>query len=230
MKIGICDDDAKVREQLKNLCCKLGYNDIYQFESGEELLDSDICSSLTLLFLDIEMNGMTGIEVKKTLEKSSPFTLIIFNTSHNEQVKDAFGRNVISFISKPFSEISLRTNIEHAAYLSRNFLPIKIDENTSIPCQDILYLSSEHKYSIFYTENGNSYSSRQTLKEWAKKLDDFDFCPISRSTIINLKHYKKIQDKKVILYNGMTFPISRRYSNLLKLKFDEYALGMLRCK
>ena len=41
---------------------------------------------------------------------------------------------------------------------------------------------------------------------------------------------KEIQDKKVVLYNGMSFPISRRYSNLLKLKFDEYTLKLLRCK
>ena len=111
MKIGICDDDPKTREQLNNLCHKLGYIDTYQFDSGEELLSSDICHSLTLVFLDIEMNGMTGIEVKNILEQKCPFTLIIFNTSHEEQIKDAFGRNVISFISKPFSEISIKTNI-----------------------------------------------------------------------------------------------------------------------
>ena len=45
MKIGICDDDIQTRVQLETLCRKLGYDDIYQFESGEELLSSDICSS-----------------------------------------------------------------------------------------------------------------------------------------------------------------------------------------
>ena len=230
MKIGICDDDIQTRVQLETLCRKLGYDDIYQFESGEELLSSDICSSLALLFLDIEMNKITGIDVKNTLEKKCPFTLIIFNTSHNEHILSAFGRNVISFISKPFSEISIKTNLEHAAILSRNFLPIKIDENTSVPCQDILYLTSEHKYSIFHTNNGNSYLSRKPLKEWSKILNEFNFCPISRSTIINLKYYKKIENNKMILYNGMAFTISRRYSNLLKLKFDTYSLELLRCK
>lgn len=230
MKIGICDDDPKTREQLNNLCHNLGYIDTYQFDSGEELLSSDICPSLTLVFLDIEMNGMTGIEVKNILEQKCPFTLIIFNTSHEEQIKDAFGRNVISFISKPFSEISIKTNIERAAALSCNFLPIKINDEVSVPCQDILYVTSEHKYSIFYTNNGNSFSSRKALKDWAKELEEFDFYPISRGIIINLKHYKKIQDKKVVLYNGMSFPISRRYSNLLKLKFDEYTLKLLRCR
>jgi len=174
------------------------------------------------------MKDMTGIEVKNILEKSSPFTLIIFITSHNEQIKDAFGRNVISFISKPFSEISIRHNIEKAAYLSHNFLPVKIDDNIAVPCEEILYLCSEQKYSIFHTKNGNSFSSRKSMKEWAKELEEFNFCPISRSIIINLKHYKKIQEKKVILHNGISFPISRRYTNLLKQKFDEYVLNMLR--
>lgn len=228
MKIGICDDDTQARKQLLNLCQKLGYNEVYEFESGEELLSSDVCRTLTLLFLDIQMNGMTGIEVKNTMENSCPFTLIIFNTSHNEHVNDAFGRNVISFISKPFSELSIRHNIEKAAYLSRNFSPIKIDDVTSIPCEEILYLCSEQKYSIFHTKNGESILSRKPMKKWAKELDEFDFCPISRSTIINLKHYKKIYDKKVILYNGASFAISRRYTNLVKEKFDEYVLNMMR--
>ena len=228
MKIGLCDDDLQIRTQLLILCKKLGYNDISQFESGEKLLSSNIYLSLTLLFLDIEMKDMTGIEVKNILEKSSPFTLIIFITSHNEQIKDAFGRNVISFISKPFSEISIRHNIEKAAYLSHNFLPVKIDDNIAVPCEEILYLCSEQKYSIFHTKNGNSFSSRKSMKEWAKELEEFNFCPISRSIIINLKHYKKIQEKKVILHNGISFPISRRYTNLLKQKFDEYVLNMLR--
>lgn len=228
MKIGICDDDKQARKQLLNLCQNLGYNEVYEFESGEELLNSDVCRTLTLLFLDIQMNGMTGIEVKNIMEKSCPFTLIIFNTSHNEQVNNAFGRNVISFISKPFSEISIRHNVEKAAYLSRNFLPVKIDDNTSIPCEQILYLCSEQKYSIFHTQNGESVLSRKPMKEWAKELDEFDFCPISRSTIINLKHYKKVHEKKVILHNGASFPISRRYTNLVKEKFDEYVLNMMR--
>ena len=213
MNIGICDDDKQTRKQLSDLCQNLGYNKVYEFKSGEELLNSDICSKLTLVFLDIEMSGMTGIDVKNKMEKSCPFTLIIFNTSHNEKVNDAFGRNVISFISKPFSEISIRHNIEKAAFLCRNFLPIKIDNNTSIPCEDILYLCSEQKYSIFHTKNGNSILSRKPLKNWA-----------------NLKHYKKIENKKIILYNGASFPISRRYTNLVQKRFDQYILDMMRAR
>ena len=230
MNIGICDDDKQTRKQLSDLCQNLGYNKVYEFKSGEELLNSDICSKLTLVFLDIEMSGMTGIDVKNKMEKSCPFTLIIFNTSHNEKVNDAFGRNVISFIYKTFSEISIRHNIEKAAFLCRNFLPIKIDNNTSIPCEDILYLCSEQKYSIFHTKNGNSILSRKPLKNWAKELDEFDFCPISRSTIINLKHYKKIENKTIILYNGASFPISRRYTNLVQKRFDQYILDMMRAR
>ena len=228
MKIAICDDVIEEQNELQTFCQRLGYFDISLFSCGEDFLNAPDSSQFHLLFLDIEMKDMTGIEVKNILEKSSPFTLIIFITSHNEQIKDAFGRNVISFISKPFSEISIRHNIEKAAYLSHNFLPVKIDDNIAVPCEEILYLCSEQKYSIFHTKNGNSFSSRKSMKEWAKELEEFNFCPISRSIIINLKHYKKIQEKKVILHNGISFPISRRYTNLLKQKFDEYVLNMLR--
>ena len=226
-KILIVEDDVDLREGLSFSFSGDGY-DVTETGTKKDGLQEIANGGYDIVFLDIEMKDMTGIEVKNILEKSSPFTLIIFITSHNEQIKDAFGRNVISFISKPFSEISIRHNIEKAAYLSHNFLPVKIDDNIAVPCEEILYLCSEQKYSIFHTKNGNSFSSRKSMKEWAKELEEFNFCPISRSIIINLKHYKKIQEKKVILHNGISFPISRRYTNLLKQKFDEYVLNMLR--
>lgn len=230
MKIGICDDVAEARQQIMDLCRKLGYEDIFLFQSGEELIESPECSSLTLLFLDIEMNGMNGIEVKNILEQSCPFTLIIFYTTHQELMPDAFGRNVISFISKPFSEQSIKHSIEKASFLSRDFYPVKIDDKTAIPCKDILYLHAEQKYTIFYTEDGRSFTSRKSLKDWGKELDELGFCPVSRSAVINLKHYMKIYEKKIILYNNMSIPISRRYMNLLKQKFDTYMFRMLRLR
>lgn len=228
MKIGICDDVAEVRQQIEKLCKKIGYKEIFSFQSGEELLEFPDYSSLTLLFLDVEMNGINGIEVKNILEQSSPSTFIVFITTHQELMPDAFGRNVISFISKPFSERSIEHSIERTAFLSKDFYPIKIDKTTAIPCKDILYLHSEHKYTIFYTENGESFSSRRPLKDWEKELDELGFCPISRSAIINLKHYVKVYEKNVILYGNISIPISRRYINLLKQKFDDYMLRIMR--
>lgn len=72
MKIGICDDNEMEREQLKKFCLKAGYDDTVFFSSGEELLEYEELTSLNLLFLDIEMEGPNGIEIKNNLWRLSP--------------------------------------------------------------------------------------------------------------------------------------------------------------
>lgn len=228
MKIGICDDIREEREQAKRYCQKLGYNDIALFSSGEELLNCTDLSMLNLLFLDIEMEGISGIDVKNKLEQTNPSTFIVFCTTHQELMPNAFGRNVISFLTKPFDQRPIEQCIKKAAFLSKEFYPISIDEKTAIPCKDILYLHAEQKYTIFYITNGKTFTTRKSLKNWAEELEALGFCPISRAAVINLKHYIKTNNKQVFLYNDIVLPISRRYLQILEKKFDEYILHMMK--
>ncbi len=228
MKIGICDDFAKDRECIKNYCMDLGYGDVHTYSSGEELLDSPEHSSLNLLFLDIELDGINGIQIKNMLERTNPSTFIVFSTTHHELMPDAFGRSVINFLTKPYSEHSIDNCIKRAAFLDRDYYPISIDEATTLPCRDILYLYTDQKYTIFYTEDGTTFSTRKPLKVWAEELKDLGFCPISRSAIINLKHYIKPKNKQAILSGNISLPISRRYKSTLESRFDTYILNMTR--
>ena len=107
MRIGICDDCEEDLISLKDICNQYGHTDITLYHSGEELLADPNSSKLELLFLDIEMDGQSGLEVKDILEHTNAFTFIVFCTSHTECMMDAFGQNVISFLSKPFTELAV---------------------------------------------------------------------------------------------------------------------------
>lgn len=227
MKIAICDDIIEERKRIQNYCQNLGYTDLTLYSCGEDFLNSSVISSINLLFLDIEMDKINGIEVKNILERTNPSTFIVFTTTHHELMPEAFGRNVISFLTKPFTERSIKHCLNKAAYLTRDFFPIVIDEQVSVPCQDILYLHAENKYTIFYTTDGNSISSRVSLTTWKDKLKEFGFCPISRNTIINLKHYKRTYQKNAILTNGIKLPISRRCLQPLENDFNSYMINRI---
>lgn len=224
MKIGICDDLAEEREHIKKYCENLGYTDISLYSSGEELLESPELESLNLLFLDIELNGIDGIRIKNTLEFSNPSIFVVFSTAHHELMPDAFGRNVISFLKKPYSESSIADCIKKVTYFNRQFYPITIEKEITIPCKDILYVHTEQKYSIFYTTDKKSYSSRKPLKEWVDILEEFGFCRISRSTIINFKYCKQIEENHVFLFEDISLPVSRRYLQSLRKKYINYIL------
>lgn len=225
MKIGICDDIAEEREHIETLCHELGYSDLYLYASGEELLNSPELPSLTLLFLDIEMDGISGIEIKNKLELSTTF--IVFCTTHQDKINSAFGRNVIFFLTKPLTKDAVNSVIRKAAFLSRDFFQIRLEDSDSIACRDILYLKTEQKYTVFHTIDKGNFSSRKPMKSWASELSELGFCPVSRSAVINLKYYQR-QDKNLIfLRDGITIPISRRYLQLLKEANNSYAQHLM---
>lgn len=172
------------------------------------------------------MNGINGIKVKELLSQTTPSTFIVFCTTHTEFMPEAFGRNVISFITKPFSQRSIQHCIEKASVLSKDFFMIQVDEHIVLPCGNILYLQAEQKYTIFYTNDGNSYSTRKPLKDLANELKKFGFCQISRSAIINLKYYQKTMNQKVILKGNISVHVSRRHVQSLKDQFDDYMLSL----
>lgn len=76
MRIGICDDNTNEWGRLKEICEQSGYTDVRIFTSSTEFLESE--DRPDLLFLDIEMDGMSGIELKDFLETNSPFVGLAF--------------------------------------------------------------------------------------------------------------------------------------------------------
>ena len=103
MKIGICDDSVNDMKQIKETCTECLKNEcenieIITFSSAEEFLESD--KIIDILILDIEMDGMSGIELKNYLQRKEIKTMIIFVTDHDELVLSAFGMNVFGFAMK----------------------------------------------------------------------------------------------------------------------------------
>lgn len=227
MKIGICDDDIQTRFFLKNCCEKSDDHDIFLFSSGEELFQFEDLKDLNLLFLDIEMPGMDGISIKNQFEHFFSNTYIIFCTTHTEVMSDAFGKNVLSFLTKPFSEQTVLDCIKKVAFLSKKFHPIHINESVFVPCKDILYLHSEQKYTLFYTCDRQKLYSHKSLSEWTKELVSFDFSSISRSCSINMNYFISIKGRDVLLEYGIKLPISRRYLSSFKKNYEEYLLHQI---
>ncbi len=228
MKIAICDDNEQDCLVIKKYCEENGYSDILLFHSGNELLACPHLDNLNLIFLDIEMDDLSGIEVMHQLELRCPFTLIVFSTSHNDLMADAFGRNVIAFISKPCREMSITSSIKKAECLSLEFTPIKINNKTSLPCNSILYLECKQKYTTFIDINGQMYLSRDSLMHWCEKLLPYGFSQISRSHAINLKYYRGMEPNKILLSNALQLDISRRYLSTLEENYEAYMLRLAR--
>ena len=148
MKIGICDDVIADQDLLENACNQLGYTDIVRYHSGEEFLADTEKQKLYLLFLDIEMEGKNGLEIKEILEKTNAQTFVVFCTTHAECMPEAFGRNVISFLPKPFTTHMIERCIKKHCILEKIFIQLQlIERKTFVAIRSSIYI---RKINILY--------------------------------------------------------------------------------
>ena len=165
MYIGICDDQNEVRDLIFKLCEKYfeSHNEEHfylEFVSGEEVIqyceNKDNCR-IDLLLLDIEMDGISGIELKDMVIKQNMILRIAFVSSHTEDIFDAYGTKTIGFIPKPpiynnikkVLDITLDELRENVVIIIKGYkgdiIEIKLD--------DILYLKADGSCTEIYTYN-----------------------------------------------------------------------------
>ena len=226
MIIGICDDNTQEAETIKSYCEKYIESEYLFYTSGEELIGSETLSSINLLFLDVEMNGLSGIEVKNKLEDIASFVFVVFCTSHTEVMPEAFGYNVVNFISKPITDYAIEITIKKYMHLNKGLYTITMEDGQTVKCDDLIYICSDKKYTEFHVINQSKLLSRKPLTKWAAQLEEYGF--FSRSAIINIKYYKKIFKRNVTMQDGTILPVSRKYVSDFKKKVLQYTLQQMR--
>lgn len=119
MTIAICDDEKFFRETIINylLTFQIEANDIsvFEFENGENLISAyKKGKKFDIVFLDIEMDGITGIEVGKQIREFEKNVIFIFTTSHTEYISDAFRLNAFQFLVKPINQEDFNNEMKRA--------------------------------------------------------------------------------------------------------------------
>lgn len=223
MRIGVCDDQKLYREEIINSCKKLLEDSsvIYEcFSSGEEFLNADV--ECDFLFLDIEMEGIDGIQVKDKLESGATQTRIIFLTSHEERMIEAFGVNVIGFLKKPVCEGALEPIIKRMRdFLKRKMVVWKENgQEYAIPLERIRYVEAQDKYSFLVLKE-EKYLVRRTLKEWEAILPQDEFCRVNRSYLVNLDIFDKTKGEVVLEY-GKSIRLSRKNKADIEERYKRY--------
>jgi DNA-binding LytR/AlgR family response regulator len=181
-----------------------------------------------LVFLDIEMPGMTGIELTKNLGHKKP--LIIFTTSKREYAAEAFDLNVADYIVKPVTPLRfiqavdkareiLQSNTEEFKLNDAEFIFIR-DSNIvrRLKLDDILFAEAMGDYVKLYTPQ-KFYAIHTTLKTVEERLPASKFLRVHRSYIVALTKIDTIQDGDLVL-NGKPVPVADAYRSALNKRMN----------
>ena len=226
--IGICDDETSWHRRL-NLICDEYLNqkglthEIYSFYSGEDIIRENE-KEIDLLFLDVEMYGMGGLETMKVVETMPNIKRIVFISSHPEAVWDSFGYKTKGFIPKPFEDSSIYELMDkmYREVIENTYVDFTdVNGSDSIKKSDIVYIKSDSGYITIFLKDTQKFLSC-TLKECEDKLGGLPFLRIHRSYIVNLMHVKNVLSDTVEMQNGDSYTIGRSYRGQVKKKYQEY--------
>lgn len=217
MVIGICDDENVIRDKIEKICInetKKYCEDvvIQKYSDGREVLEKDF----DILILDIEMEDVDGIVVKNYFQKRKKDTIIIFVTSHNEMMSQAFGVNVMGFVAKSYLDNQLQVMLDGAMKRVMNTVSIE-----GVDSRKVCYIQVEHIYNILHLENETEVSVRCSSADLEKMLEVVGFIRVHRTYIINMAYVDHIKDKTVLV-NKREIPVSARLKSRLRKEYSRY--------
>lgn len=213
------DDEPLALDIIDNFCQRIGNIKLQKFCDPKEGLETVQRCKPDIVFLDIEMDGINGLEIASRLPEGTCF---IFTTAYLRYALEGFDLDAVDYLHKPFSFNRFQTafskalrRIGHRHLQSApQCITVKQEyNNISIPIDDILYIEATERYSKIVRVSGDCIMSRILLKNIFALLPKDYFVRIHRSFIVPKSKIKSFSKQEVTLCNGISLPIGRQYAS-----------------
>ena len=214
----VAEDEDLLRQSLIGLLAEVWpqLQIVAECEDGASALESIAELQPEVVFLDIRMPGLTGIEVARAMSEASPGSQVVFVTAYDQYAIDAFEQGAIDYLLKPITPERLAATVQRVqsrlsagqtdAHLLDALLA-KLSARPGVPndrppmawitassgretrliqLDDVAYFQADHKYTVVMTAEGEALL-RTSLRELLDVLDPNAFKQIHRSTIVNMK-------------------------------------------
>lgn len=212
------DDEPLALNIIENFCQRIGNIDLQKFHDPIKGLDIVRSDKPDIVFLDIEMDGINGLQIAAQLPGNTCF---IFTTAFLKYALEGFDLDAVDYLHKPFSYNRFQTAFSKALrrigrqrlQTSAQCITIKQDySNISIPIDDILYIEAVEGYSKVFRISGDCILSRILLKNIFALLPPEHFLRIHRSFIVSRSKIKSFSKQEIVLIDGTALPIGRQYA------------------
>lgn len=180
-------------------------------ENGEELLALFEKARPEVVFMDVEMPGMSGVECARLIQDKNPKTIMVFVTAHEEYMADAFEVYAFDYLLKPFRleramhtlDLIRQRLRESAGAQNAPQKPVRFNaparimlrhrEGVSfVDLNDILLVQREERATVVYVADGGRFVTGDTLGEMEERLPEGMFFRTHKSYIVNINHIESI--------------------------------------
>lgn len=230
MKIALVEDEAVYIRQLSDMLYEWGSKNIpvtvHPYSSGEDFLEAYRMrqEEFDVIFLDIELGEISGLDVARKLRDNGYDNAIIFATNHPEFALNGYDVAAMHYLVKPICYRDIEKclgKIDQAARFTYYFK----GEHVALPFQDILYFESSGHYVHIHTLH--SSKAPHPMRINLSDIPDYGlpkhFVQCHRSFIVNLSHVTKIKDKQIYLRGDKVLSIGKNYLDSVIMNFEKYS-------
>lgn len=236
MNIALVDDRETDRIDLEHMLKEydsihqLGMN-FFHFPGGEELLREYRPFQYALVFLDIYMDGISGIETAEKIREADDDVVLVFLTSSEEHRSDAFSVFATSYLSKPCSAEQVFRTMDHILHLqtedgARFFFSFD-RQDYSLSFKEIVSLEKKGNYLYIVDKNGKNYRTRMSFTAVESQLDN-RFLTLIKGILVNMDYVSQISDSRCLMHSGAEFPIHVKNKKDVQQKWLNYKFTKIR--
>ena len=230
----IIDDEPLAAGLLESYAKRTPYLDLKgSYNSAIQAMKDLRDNPVQLLFLDVQMPELSGLEFAKILPKE---TKVIFTTAFSQYALEGYKANALDYLLKPISyeDFLISTDkalewfsirLKQEIYRRDRFMLVKSDYKLQrVLLDDILYIEGQKDYVCIFLKNGENVMSLMSMK----KLDDFlpkpEFLRTHRSYIVHMPEIQLV-DRFRIVFDDVLVPISDNYKDEVQTYFDQHTLA-----
>lgn len=204
LHIAVCEDNRQDREHLLELT--RGRTQCESFESGEALLASFYGGKYDLVFLDIYMGGMKGVDAAKAIREQDADVVLCFTTTSLDHTLESYRLGALKYIEKPVRSEDVSDALRLAELKRRDRQSITLligGERTEIALNSVLYFENRNHAVEVHTTSGVLKTSQTVRLDDVEQLlpTNGEFLRCHHSFIVNLRHVVRV-DRDFIMKNG----------------------------
>jgi DNA-binding LytR/AlgR family response regulator len=236
MRVAVCEDEDKYTEQLikyinewaeeKNI-----HVEIFTHITAEKFLyEWEDSEDYDMLFLDIKMGSISGMELAKIIRKTNKDVAIVFATNMKEYAIKGYSVDAMQYLLKPVRKEECFTclnRVYHSDRIKKYFIFTDLDKTIRIPHEDIIYIEKFAHNATMVTANGE-YTFRKTISQLLEELNDDLFVQCHKSYIINIRYMESLSKNFAVMSNDSKIPLSKNTVKDINERFYKYNVSRVR--